>query len=321
MKKIFVSLVLIILASVAYSQEEDQLLVSEIKQSTVITQPATLKKGFFRISAVFTYGAADKMFSDNGRKEYLVGNAWTRSSTNIIELQYGLSNSIEMAFALPYEISTTSRSIIDIIPVTDSVITTARKLKGNGIGDIEFAISYQIIKGTKSKPSLVSKLIATFPTGRKNPSNIKNRWEYDKPTGRGETTLALQVIYRKVIYPYSYSFTGAFKYPFGGEKVLFPYEDPISFRSGNYYEAGGNFNFLLNDWIAVQNDLYYAYKRADSYNDNTTYFSNNQSAIYYHPNISFQLKKFRLVQGVLFPLKGKSISADPYYNIYLQYIF
>ena len=64
MKKIFVGLVLLILADIAYSQEEDKLLVAEIKQSTVVTQPATLNKGFFLIGSVFTYTMVDKVFSD-----------------------------------------------------------------------------------------------------------------------------------------------------------------------------------------------------------------------------------------------------------------
>ena len=37
-------------------------------------------------------------------------------------------------------------------------------------------------------------------------------------------------------------------------------------------------------------------------------------AIFYYPNISFQFKKFRLVQGVLLPLFGKSMPADPQYQ-------
>jgi len=321
MKKIFVSLVLIIIANVAYSQEEDKLLVSEIKQSTVITQHATLNKGFFLLGSVFTYTVGDKMFSDNGKKDYAPENSWAKYSTEYLHFQFGLTNRIELAFALPYKITSISKSVIWEFPTIDSSITEKYKSKGKGIGDIEFGIYYQLIEGSKTKPSLVCKLSATFPTGEKNPTNIKGPWEYDMPNGSGEATLALELIYRKITYPYSYSFSGAFKYSFGGEKIMFPYENSISFKSGNYYEVGGNFNFLLNDWIAVQNDLLLFYQRANKYYGETANVGITQYGIFYNPNISFQFKKFRLVQGVLIPFFGKTMPADPQYNIDLQYIF
>jgi hypothetical protein len=321
MKKIFISLVLIILADSAYSQEEDQLLVSEIKQSTVITQPATLNKGFILLGSIFTYVAVDKMFSDNGTKDYAYENSWGNFSTEYLHCHYGLTNRIELAVSLPYKISSVSWSKILETPVNDSALIAKYKSIGKGIGDMEFGIYYQLIKGSKTKPSLVGKLSATFPTGEKNPTNIKDIFEYDLPTGNGETTLALEMIYRKIAYPYSYSFYGTFKYSFKGKKVMFPYENSISFKTGNYYSLGGNFNFLLNDWIAVQNDLLVIYQQANKYYGETTNFGITQKGILYNPNISFQFKKFRLVQGIFIPLLGKSMPADPQYNIDLQYIF
>ncbi len=305
MKKIFVSLVLLILAGIAYSQEEDKLLISEIKQSTVVTQPATLNKGFLLLGSTFTYAISDKAFSTNGEKEYETGNGSAKYSTEYLHIQYGLTNRIELAFALPYKILSFSYSVITEFPLLDTSFMTKAKLQGKGIGDIEFGIYYQIIKGSKTKPSLVSKLSATFPTGEKNPTNIKSRLEYEMPTGSGEPTLSLELIYRKITFPYSYSFYGLFKYSFGGEKVMVPYEDPISFKSGNYYNAGVNFNFLLNDWLALQNDLYFFYQRNNRFYGETGHTEITQYALFYNPNISFQFKKFRLVQGVLLPLIGK----------------
>src|ERR1035437_7587464 len=301
MKKIFISLVLIILTGVAYSQEEDKFLVSEIKQSTVITQPATLNKGFFLLGSVFTYTADDKVFYGNGKKDYEPGNGWGIYSTEYLEFHFGLTNRIELAFFLPYVYKSISYSVISEFPISDTAITTKYKSKGKGVGDIEFGIYYQLIKGSKTKPSLVSKLSVIFPTGEKS--------------------LWLELIYRKITYPYSYSFYGIFKYSFGGEKIMLPYENSISFKTGDYYEGGGNFNFLLNDWIAVQNDLLFMYKHADKYNGKTAQVTYTQMGISYNPNLSFQFKKFRLVQGVFIPLFGKYFPANPQYNISLQYIF
>jgi len=322
MKKTFISLVFIILANFSYSQEEDKLLVSEIKQSTVITQPATLNKGFFLLGSTFMHVMiADKMFSDNGKKEYVVQNLSSRNSIEYLHFHYGLTNRIELAFDLPYKITSISKSIIVDAPGYDTTEIYKYKIKGKGIGDMEFGIYYQIIKGSKTKPSLVFRLEATFPTGEKNPTDIKGAWKYNLPTGGGETTLKSELNYRKITYPYSYSFYGALKYSFGGKKVMLPYENSISFKSGSFYEVGGNFNFLLNDWIAVQNDLNFIYKQADKYNGETAQMTKAQMGIWYNPNINFQFKKFRLVQGVAIVLYGKTMPADPQYVIDLQYIF
>ncbi len=321
MKRILVCLVSIVLTNVACSQEEDKLLVSEIKQSTVITQPATLSKGFFLIGAGFTYTMADKNFSDNFKKVYAADNVSARNSIEFLTFRFGLTNRIELALDLPYRILSMSGSVITEVPLVDTSITAKLRLKGHGIGDIEFGISCQMIEGSKTKPSLVSKLSAVIPTGEKNLTNIKEDGEYDLPTGGGEAALNLELIFRKIFYPYSYSFHGRFKYSFGGVKIMSPNEDPISFRSGNYYEAGGNFNFLLNDWIAIQNDLSFMYKNADKSDGETIMLKVNSMAITYFPTVNFQFKKFRLSQGINIHLIGKSIPADPQYEIDLQYIF
>jgi len=314
-------MVFFILAYKLNAQEEDKLLVSEIKQSTVITQPATLSRGFFLVGSIFTYNVEDKMFSDKGKRDFAPRNLWAKFSTEYLHVHYGLTNRIEFAVALPYKITSLNGSVSSEVPFYDTTITTKFRMKASGIGDAELGIYYQVIKGSKTKPSLVGKLTTTLPTGEKNPTNIKGAWEYDLPTGSGEATLSLELIYRKITYPYSYSFYGQFKYSFGGKKVHYPYEDPISFRSGNFYFAGGNFNFLLNDWIAVQNDLQVIYQRTTKYYDATALPKMNSLLISYHPNFSFQFKKFRLVQGFIIPIWGKSTPADPQYNIDLQYIF
>lgn len=321
MKRIFIFIVFIFLALNLNAQEEDKLLVSEIKQSTVITQPATLSKGFFLVGSIFTFNAEDKMFSVKGKRDFAPRNLWATFSTEYLHVHYGFTSRIEVAVALPYKIISLNGSVASEVPLLDTTITTKIKQKANGIGDVELGIYYQVIKGSRTKPSLVGKLSATLPTGEKNLTDIKGPLEYNLPTGSGEATLSLELVYRKITYPYSYSFYGLFKYSFGGEKVLFPYEDPVSFRSGNYYFAGGNFNFLLNDWIAVQNDLQFVYQRATKSFDTTSYPKMNSLLFSYHPNISFQFKKFRLVQGFIIPLWGKSTPADPQYNIDFQYIF
>lgn len=324
MKRIFACLIFSLIAYFSFSQEEDKLLVSEIKQSTVITEPATLNRGFFKIGSEFTYAVEDREFSESHKRDYSTGNGWGRSSSVNLYLFYGLTNRIELCLYVPYKFRSIHYSYIDEFPIIGTSILTKWKTQGNGIGDIQFTIRYQIIEGSKTRPSLTASLTTSFPTGEKNPTNITDQFIYDHPSGSGEILLVPEFTYRKVAYPYSYSFWSYFQYGFGCEKKMLPYEDPIHFRSGSRLILGGNFNFLLNDWIAVQNDLIYDNKQADTYRGSTmiTSFmpSNDSWAIIYTPGISFQFKKIRLAQGVSIPLTGKFWIADPQYRIMLQYI-
>ncbi len=321
MKKILSGIFLILLVNSVYSQEDDQLLVTEIKQSTVITQPATLKKGFFKLGTSLAFGLADKIFNEDGKKEFVMENGWAKSSTYSLDMMYGLTNRLELSLSVPYERSSYYYSSIYTFPIEESSLTSKFKLKGSGLGDISFGVNYQLIEGSKTKASLVTRLTGTFPTGEKNPTNVNDNWEYDLPTGSGETTLALDLVYRKIAYPYSFSLYGTFKMSLGGEKIIRVGEDPVEFKSGNFIYAGGTFNFLLNDWIAVQNDLFFVYRQADTYEGETAAYGQNSNGLHYMPNISFQFKKFRFVEGVIIPIKGKSITADPQFILVAQYIF
>jgi len=324
MKRIFTSLVFLIIVCTSFSQEEDKLLVAEIKQSTVITEPATLNRGFFKIGSEFTYAVEDRVLAESGKRIYSTGNGWGRSSSENLHFYYGATNRIEFGFILPYKFRSMHYSYINETPASDTSILIKWKTQGNGIGDIQFTIRYQIIEGSKTKPSLTAGLTTSFPTGEKNPTNITDTLIFDYPTGSGEISVAPELTFRKITYPYSYSFSSCFLYSFGCEKKMLPYENTIHFKSGSRFILSCNFNFLLNDWIAVQNDLTYDNKQADTYKGTTmiTSFmpSNDSWALIYTPGISFQFKKIRLAQGVSIPIIGKFWIADPQYRIMLQYI-
>jgi len=238
-------------------------------------------------------------------------------------LSYGLSNRLELLLVIPYKFKSIHSSSINEVPVSDTSIIIKWKTKGNGIGDMQFGISFQIIEGTKNKPSLTGLITTYLPTGRKNPTNITEDMIYDYPTGSGEVTIAPELNYRKISYPFSYSFFGYIQFGFGCNKVAFPYEDPSHYRSGIRWIVGGNFNFLVNDWISFQNDFIYDNKKSDTYKGETIFASIpefNSRVLFYTPGISFQFRKFRLSQVVSIPLTGKMTIADPQFNVTLQYI-
>ncbi|HRT90726.1 MAG TPA: hypothetical protein P5257_11490, partial [Bacteroidales bacterium] len=60
--------------AVSFSQTEKQLMPSDLKQQTIVTEPVTLRKGFLRVGSMLNYRVADKYFSDDGVKKYYLSN-------------------------------------------------------------------------------------------------------------------------------------------------------------------------------------------------------------------------------------------------------
>lgn len=321
MKKVSLSLLALFSFYCVIAQEDDVLLVKEIKQSTIVSEPATLKKGFVKLGNSFAYSVVDKIFTNDKERQFITDNGWAKTSTYSLFADYGLTNRIELSLNVPYERSSMFYSSIIETPLFQTATSSDFKLKGQGIGDIQLGIHYQIIEGSKIKPSLTSKLIITLPTGEKNPTNISDTWEYDLPTGYGVTSFSFDLAWRKITYPYSYSFYSTYKFSLRGKKKLRVYEEPTEFKPGSFIQIGGRFDFLLNDWIAIANDLFFVRAGEEEYYDPTDAFGTKAWGISYLPNLHFQFKKFRFAQGVIIPLLGKSTGADPTFILIGHYIF
>jgi hypothetical protein len=322
MKSKILILFSILFAFTAKSQEDDLLLVSEIKQSTVITEPATLHKGFFKLGTVSSFIFIDKLYDENAKKVYMMGNGWMTESMHTLDLFYGITNRFQVLVSVPYMRRKVYYSNLTIIPVLDQSERFGSELKGNGLGDAELGLDYQIIEGSKTKPSLVSHLTLTFPSGEKNYTNYNSDSSlFDFPTGAGEIAVNLGLRYRKIIYPFSYSFNGSYKYYFKGKKTINIWEDETEFKSGGMISLGGSFNFLLNDWIAIQNELYFHHFEKSKYYYDPIEYGNSSWSVSYIPEVHFQFRKFRFVQGVMLNLIGKNSGADPTFILIAQYIF
>jgi hypothetical protein len=159
----------------------------------------------------------------------------------------------------------------------------------------------------------------TIPSGEKNPTEIENENNYRLPSGTGEASLDLDLHLRKVIYPYSYSFIVSYKYFFGGSKIFDVGEAEKEFKTGSTINFEGDFNFHVNDWIAIQNAMdFYLYGKDEVDGELE---EDSKWLIQYLPKLNFQLKRLRLVQAISVPLKGKNTGADVGYILVAQYMF
>ncbi|MBN1414583.1 MAG: transporter [Bacteroidales bacterium] len=305
-----------------WCQFENIILPTDLKQQTIITEPPTLRTGDIRAGINVDFIFSDRSFNKDGEKEYIMGtNIYSKSLTFMPGIQYGLTNRIEISARIPYYLKESNISGRLICPYIDYDTLLSICNKGRGIGDLETGIRFQLIREGKSYPSLRLGLFGIFPTGRKNPENIKNEDEYDLPTGYGNYIISADLLLKKVIYPFSITLFAYYNYNFKGKKVMYPYEDAIEFKRGNIYGADIGIGAHLNDWIVLINAFnYYASTGSTDYYPEPVKYPEGW-AIAYRPSVYFQIRRFRLSEFVGIPVTGRNASADPSYSISLQYTF
>ncbi len=319
MKKIIVLIAIILPVSLVNAQVQEELTPLEIKQTTVVTQPATLKKGFLRAGAALSFSALDKFFDDDTEKRLFPDNIWAKSLSYQFAFQYGVSDRLQASLAIPFRNEFISQSLLLEVPLTNTSTISSWEIKGNGISDIELGLIYQLVPENILRRAVLVSAFLTLPTGEKNPTDVVDEQNYTLPTGSGEGSLNLDMTLRKVNYPFSYEGSVGYNIKFGGTKVLNVGEEPVSFRSANLLTLRGAYNFHLNEWLAFQNDVFYFSFGEDEVDGQTG--DTKRWALQYAPRLSFQIKRFRINQAVTFVLKGRNSSADPGYTMVLQYVF
>ena len=100
--------------------------------------------------------------------------------TAALTARYGLLNRLQVQFKLPY----VYRSDTEVLGVGTSD-ERENTVEGNGLGDIETAVSWQPFIGRRGWPSVILRLRARFPTG-KDPFEVGTKLvEIPSPTPEG----------------------------------------------------------------------------------------------------------------------------------------
>ena len=319
-------LLICLIPAIGFSQLEEMIIPSDLKQKTVITESSTLPKGFLRTGMAFSFGTGDRIFDESGKKIYPGGkNIWVKDWTYSFSIQYGINDRLQVNAELPYRNKQNYYSVESLLPGYDSIVYEYYKIHGKGISDMVLGISYQIIKGNDQKSYLKGALNVALPTGRKNPQNYKGLYDYEPAIGAGAISLTGALQFRKVFYPYSINAFFFYKYHFKGKKMMEPLEDEISFKIGDLIYLSGSFNFHLNDWIALMNDISFSIQGKDKFYGETSWDSDinlDRWVLKYEPSIVFQIRHFRFFEVLEMPFYGQNfVSCDPGYTIGLQYIF
>jgi hypothetical protein len=322
MKKVILIYIILMFTSVTFSQTEKQLVPSDLKQRTIVTEPATLSKGFFRAGLIYGYGVTDKLFDNEGKKNYLEYNYWGSSSGFSLSFEYGISDRLMVNLNVPY---TNNLQVVYnrvLVPEINTNAVYSSSTRARGIGDCGLTIKYQLVAEKENKASLTGTFILTVPTGKKNFTDIKSATEFKLPTGNGYLATLFKLNYRKIRYPYSYEGYVSYNYKFKGSRLMASTDETeAEFKDGNSLNIAGVFSFHLNEWIALKNAVDFFHNGKNIVESMPLYNIDPQWVLSYQPILVFQIKKFRIGEGFMIPVMGKNASANPQVVLLTQYVF
>ncbi|MEX1240712.1 MAG: transporter [Cyclobacteriaceae bacterium] len=323
MKKCLIILFFLSVHGWCVAQVQEQVSPAERKQQTIVTEPVTLYKGFFRTGLATWYNVIDKIFLDS-KKQSQPGNIWGSAFSFSLYGQYGISDRLMAEVLIPYTRDDIYQSVVYEVPLDfneEYIYPRKWKTQANGLGDVDLTLAYQLLQETVSRPALAVFVTTTFPTGEKNvvDNDDDDINTFSRPTGQGEFALNTVLRLRQVKYPFSYSVSASYKYRTESTKVITVGQPAVKYRNGNLIDVTGSFNFHVNDWIAFKNIVDVVQVGQDTQDGEK--IGEKGWLLQYLPGISFQLKRLRFDQGVMIPVKGDNVAADPGYILIVQYTF
>lgn len=301
-----------------YAQSEQEVLPTERKELTVITEPYTLYKGFFRGGIAMQYSALYKIFDEN-LDRVPISNASGRTWFAQLVLQYGITDRVQINVDLPYRRQDLFLSYVGELPGANVFEQQKLEGRGAGLGDISLGAAYQLLTETATRPSIKFTGTVFIPSGQKDPEDSGEPNIIDIPVGAGHYAVDLSLSMRKINYPFSYTAYLDYKINLKGEKIMDLGGPVQGFKDGNLLTISGSYNFHMNEWLALTNDVYYFLSFADE--EEGTQTSDASWVVEYAPRLSFQIKRLRVNQSVQIPVIGKMTGADPGFILIVQYVF
>jgi len=322
MRKLLLFIIISSICLPAMSQVEKLINPADLKQQTVVTEPVTLRKGYFRAGTTLSYYALDKYFTGEKKKEYYTLSSWHADFSYQFVLRYGITDRLEVDLAIPFTRKKTEVHYNTVWPGYNEDMSMSGNYTAHGLADCDLTVKYQIIPEKERGISLTFWQWLTFPTGEKNYTDVKSYSEFHLPLGNGSFTTGSWFNFRKMKYPYSFDIYASYAIKFQGSKEIY-HDDTkeTKFKDGNYLWCGGSFNIHLNEWIVFANDLGYKYNQKGVIKASIEETVDPAWILSYSPGFVFQVRRFRISEVVLVPLIGKYNSADPLYVMKVLYTF
>ena len=313
---LFMALCISALAQPAISADEK-------KEQTVVIEPATLYRGIWRAGWGTRFQFLDKSFVD-GKKQPHDENIWGSKSVWPLFAAYGITDRLMLKIVIPYVLEDHYHAPVYLFPSgSDQQYSYPQRWRtqARGFGDLEMSFGYQLVQETESRPAFVTFVAKTVPTGQKNvvDDDDENHNTFARPTGEGAFAFETAFMMRKISYPYAYGLKLFYVYRTETNKILAVGNEPTDFQNGHTFGASASFNAQLNKWIAFINQAELLQLAADRKNNELT--GETGMLLQHFTGLSFQIRQFRIEQGMTIALIGNNVAADPAYHINLQYSF
>jgi hypothetical protein len=311
MKRILLYIALIIITTKIAGQTEKQLAVSEIRQQTVVNEPLTLQKGYFKVSSQFNYSVfSTERYNNNWEKEPVYGYL---SNSFIIpfSVNYGLTNSLELNIYSNYKYGKTSSSYksIDYTNLENSTKFEHTKVT-NGLTELSLGLRYILFKNKTSTPLMGVTCYFSMPIGKTEPTSSDNGKTINEATSAGCYELGAGVLVKKVFYPFSVSGTLSYAHSFPADlKLNYDDTEKTQIKYGDWVNCNAVLNYMVSDWISIGNSLNYTYNGPQEINNIKEDYTIQY--LKYSPSLTFQIKNIRLTQGVSFYLAAKNANTNP----------
>jgi hypothetical protein len=321
MKKIFYIALFVISSLSVTAQTERQLTVSEIRQQTLLNEPITLQKGYFRWITSFNFALFSTDYFDNSWKKITTNNYSSNSMIVPFSLCYGLTNNLEINLNSNY---TQSKSSFNYQSIDNYSQQANQSIKVNkksaGFNDLSIALNYKLLDEKDNYPSLAVGIYGSIPYGKKDPTSDDDGINVDEGVSCGYYEIGLGTQVKKVYYPFSIAGVLMYAYSFPTDLRL-KYNDieKTTVDFGDFFQSKLIVNYMPSDWISISNNIVFTHNGKSVY-DNEEYKHNEKEMIQlmWEPGLTFQMKNFRLRQSISFVAFGKNSHTTPIFSIVLH---
>lgn len=272
MIRVLITMAFIYQTGYSFAQVADGLTPLQRKQLTVLSEPATLYKGFLRIGYGIKYSRHGRSFDSNGINRTPEGFNYAGNYVDhLVSISYGIIDRVQFSVTLPY-VSKDIRALVKLNQSGNQQVAAKIDINSRGISDLQTELRFQVLKETAKLPSLVVGLGAWLPTGSNkrtiltDPITANTQYK-DITGGVGSSVLAtLQV--RKVIYPYL--FAAELVYFFGSDGEIIENNQTIDVIGANSAIWQFTTGMHLNEWITLTGKVFYQRLSFDSKVDSNT---------------------------------------------------
>jgi len=313
--KIIYTLIFLTVFTHLSAQNFQTITVAEQKQQSIVNEPLTLPKGFFRAQVDFEPRITTlTLYNAKGKRVPPSFNV----SANLFFLtpafRYGITKRCEIGLYLPY---VHGKSLMQVDFAGGNTFLYNRNIKlAKGFLDLKVLTKFLLLKETKIYPAMAAYMYVTFPTGSKKEKQISPTVTKDA-ISYGYYTFRYGMIASKRWSQYRLmADISCLNSLLTMKSVYLP---NIPYKGANRFSAIITQSFMVNSWLSVGNITGYEYEWHEVIDDLVQ--KEKPVELLSGILIYYQFQRIRLTQTLGIPIYIKSSNAATFFSISLNYTF